>query len=244
MTQSLAESLPGMSPIAWARNLLIKNGWLVNATNLQVIYSWMYAESGGGGGLWNPLNTVQPWPLNGPSRTTNYNSTGVKNYVSYIDGLEAVSNVLHNSTYSGIRFALTAGNDTQDISQAITNSIWGTHFLPLKPLPPGTIGEEMQYVPSPHKPLLPGRSPACRWDPADPYMLRLENGARLENDFVLLGTAGVHLLRIPVQSGLIPTGIAPSIALNGVNRGKYDGKGVLVFTNAQDTYNFYWSNLT
>ena len=54
---------------------------------------------------------------------------GVKNYLSYADGLDANVKVINNGLYSNILAALPRGDDAHNVAQAITNSPWGTGAL-------------------------------------------------------------------------------------------------------------------
>lgn len=132
MTHSLAESLGGGSPVAWATDWLNVAGFPATPENIAVVYSWEWAESGGGGGMWNPLNTTQPWP-----GATNANSVGVKNYLSRLDGLRANAHVIHNGFYPVVVARFTMGNNAPATRDAITASPWGTKVLPLIPVPNG-----------------------------------------------------------------------------------------------------------
>lgn len=237
MTKSLTESLNGLSPISWALDLLDGLGAPHSNSNLQVLYSWMYQESGGGGGMWNPLNTTQQW-----TNTTDYNSSGVKNYASYQDGQAATVRVLHDNAYSQIVLEFHKGDSSNGLIAAITSSIWGTKSLSLKPLPVfnNNLGVEMQIVPSPNPPTLKGRTAAALWNPAKPTELRLENGARMIGDVPYPNVPGVFLWKIPILPGFNCVGIAPSISTAGSNRGRPDGLSVVCFDDHQNTYNALW----
>lgn len=81
----------------------------------------MQAE--GGGAKSNPFNTTQPMP-----GATNYNSVGVKNYVSPEQGIEATIKTLKQDGhgYEKIRKLLRANAPATEIVKAIGNSDWGT----------------------------------------------------------------------------------------------------------------------
>lgn len=204
----------------------------VSFINVQIVYDWIYSESGGGGGMWNPLNTVQPYP-----GATDYNTVGVKNYLSWDDGIAATIIVITDGQYDEIVNALRAGNSVIRLKDAITTSIWGTHILFDRKLP---IGVEMQIIASPHAPIIPGRTPAVLWNPLLPNQLRLENGARMKGDQVT-ADPNVHTIKIVGAGGYAIIGIAPRIYKAGANIGQPDGTGIVVFDDHQDTYDYFWT---
>lgn len=126
MTRSLSETLGGGAPGTWARDFLIVAQLPVTAENVRVVYFWEYAESGGGGGMWNPLNTTQQWP-----GATNANSVGVKNYARRSDGLGANARVIRNGLYGPVIAAFERGDDAAATVAAITSSPWGTRHINL-----------------------------------------------------------------------------------------------------------------
>lgn len=81
----------------------------------------MQAE--GGGAANNPFNTTQPMP-----GATNYNSVGVKNYVSAEQGIEATIKTLkgRGHGYEKIIRLLRANANAVQIVTAIGQSDWGT----------------------------------------------------------------------------------------------------------------------
>jgi hypothetical protein len=134
VTHSLAESLGGGSPLSWAHDWLVVAGFPTSSPNLRVVVAWEYAESGGGGGMWNPLNTTQPWP-----NSTNANSVGVKNYASRADGLGANAHVIHNGLYGPVVAAFDRGTDAAATVAAIVTSPWGTRRIDLGTAPPDPL---------------------------------------------------------------------------------------------------------
>jgi hypothetical protein len=99
------------SETAWISSFLASIGAPLTQANINSVSSWIAKESvypGNGtntGGLYNPLNTTLA-----ESGATNYNSVGVKNYVSEAQGLEAtVATLLGNEDYSDIVDALRNG---------------------------------------------------------------------------------------------------------------------------------------
>jgi hypothetical protein len=71
--------------------------------NQQSMSAWIRHE--GGGGKNNPLNTTEPEP-----GATDFNSVGVKNYVSGSQGVEATIATLMGGGYSDVVGALRSGN--------------------------------------------------------------------------------------------------------------------------------------
>jgi hypothetical protein len=134
VTSSLSESLGGRHPGEWAQTFLatIKKPYTVD--NVRAIESWMLKESGGGGGMFNPLNTTQPWPGSTP-----YNWNGgypVRNYATWSDGISANATAIQNGYYSAILAALGRGNDPHGVLWALNASPWGTHYpIPLLTAP-------------------------------------------------------------------------------------------------------------
>ena len=77
----------GVPQSKWATDFLTALGAPITSENMKAITAWEAAESGGGGGHFNPLNTTEIEPGN-----TAYNSNGgdpVKNYTSYEQGIQA-----------------------------------------------------------------------------------------------------------------------------------------------------------
>lgn len=99
------------SKIAWTTALLTAIGAPATAANIKSVNSWIDKESvypGNGhntGGLFNPLNTTRT-----ASGATDYNSVGVKNYVSEAQGLSATVATLLQSNYTDVVNALRSGN--------------------------------------------------------------------------------------------------------------------------------------
>jgi hypothetical protein len=99
------------SETAWITSLLASIGAPPTQANINSISSWIAKESvypGNGvntGGLYNPLNTTLA-----EGGASNYNSVGVKNYISEVQGLEATVQTLLGGQYSDIVDALRSGN--------------------------------------------------------------------------------------------------------------------------------------
>jgi hypothetical protein len=115
------------TPDQWAAAFLSKAGISPNKYNVKAVSTWERYE----GGHWhnrakyNPLNTTQKMDDRDPSM----NSSGVKIYESWDEGLQASVNTLNNGRYGAIRKALAGGND-KDILNAISKSPWGTKNMP------------------------------------------------------------------------------------------------------------------
>jgi hypothetical protein len=103
----------------WATDLLNRLGMPVTSENVKALAAWAQAEGTKAG--FNPLATTQSMP-----GASSFNSVGVKNYVSYADGLQATVQTLTNGRYANILAALRAGNSSIAVAQAVANSPWGT----------------------------------------------------------------------------------------------------------------------
>jgi hypothetical protein len=113
----------GVDPVQWAKDFLTRLNAPITSENMRAITAWEKAE--GTAARFNPLATTQ----SGFDGETNFNSVGVKNYMSYADGLDANVKVINNGLYSNILAALQRGDDAHSVAQAITNSPWGTGAL-------------------------------------------------------------------------------------------------------------------
>lgn len=102
--------------------------------NLWALVSWMQAE--GGSAKWNPLNTTQEM-----AQATDYNWVGVKNYVSFEQGVAATVKTLNYGAdrglygYKPIRRRLRKNAWAYWTLRAVEKSIWGTGGLALRCLP-------------------------------------------------------------------------------------------------------------
>jgi hypothetical protein len=106
----------------WAHDFLSRLGLPVTSENVRAMVAWQQAE--GTRAQFNPLATTQNMP-----GATQFNSVGVKNYVTYGDGLTANIKAITNGRYPNILAALKAGNNADAVAQAIANSPWGTGGL-------------------------------------------------------------------------------------------------------------------
>lgn len=234
MTRSLTESLGGGTPQAWAVDWLHAAGFPQTASNITVVYSWEYAESSGGGGMWNPLNTTQ----GGYPGESDFNSVGVKNYAARVHGLEANAKVIHNGFYPAAVQAFQRGDDAPTTIRAITSSPWGTRRIVLRVPPDGPLPverHEMQLIAGPHKPTVPGRTPAAVWDVTHPNQVTLTNGQSIREDQPAGGDRRVW--RPPVPAGCSGIGITPTVD----RKGRPDGKGIVFQDDHDDTYVGLWS---
>lgn len=109
----------------WAKSFLQKLGKPVTTANVQAMTTWMAYE----GGQWhnsahyNPLNTTQP-----AAGASNMNSVGVKSYKSWDQGFQATVDTINNGRYGNILSALSKGDSTGAVLNAINKSPWGTHI--------------------------------------------------------------------------------------------------------------------
>lgn len=90
--------------------------------------AWELAESGmrkcdgTDGAEWNPYNTTQPWP-----GATDFNSVHVKNYPTYVEGVQATVKTLTNGFYVDLLATMRRDDVTaQEVANAIAASPWGT----------------------------------------------------------------------------------------------------------------------
>jgi len=235
VTTSLAQTLGGGKPESWALDFLLRAQLPPSEPNLQVVYSWEFAESAGGGGMWNPLNTTEQWP-----NTTDFNSVGVKNYATREDGLNATAKVIHEHYYTQVIASFERASSALATKFFIEASPWGTRHIVLLPLPtlPNVGDDTMQLVASPHKPSIPGRSPAAIWDPAHPNIIRLTNGASIAGD---RAGVGERIWEPPIPPGCTGIGLAPTVHTGGLRKGEPDGKGVFLQDDHGDTYGGQWS---
>lgn len=107
------------------KTILIRIGAPVTKNNLSYLWGWRQAE--GGHAAFNPFNTTQKAPGAG-----NYNSVGVKNYVSEDQGIEATVKTLLNGRYNQIIEALRSDSDPMETAEALVASPWGTGELAKK----------------------------------------------------------------------------------------------------------------
>lgn len=213
MTHSLSESLAGASPIGWAVEWLEVAGFPGTPSNVRAVLAWMSAESAGGGGMFNPLNTTQ----GGYAGETNANSVGVKNYRTRADGLAANAKVIHNGLYGPVVAAFQRGDSARAVVDAIVRSPWGTRHIVLgdvpnvpTPAPPANTGGDLLTTVAFAKPATNGRRPTARPVPQFDAVL-LENGARVRGDVA----SGVNHTWIPAELPHIGCRLVDIAALGG-----------------------------
>lgn len=104
--------------VKMAADILRQLHYPVTTGNIEALLAWHQAE--GGSASFNIFNTTQP-----AAGASNYNSVGVKNYVSYQQGLSATVATLRNGYYPEILAALKA-NNPYGVAQGLENEPWGT----------------------------------------------------------------------------------------------------------------------
>ena len=118
----------------WAAKFLRALGAPVTRNNLVVMVAWQSAE--GTMASWNPLATTYPMP-----GATDFNSVGVKNYTSLVQGIKAIILTLGspNYGYEAVMADLRASADPVVTAEAINASSWchgcsgGQYVLDLVP---------------------------------------------------------------------------------------------------------------
>ncbi len=112
----------------FARALLPKVGARTTKRNLVALVAWQRAE--GIAGKFNPLNTTQDM-----EGATDFNSVGVKNYRSFLQGVEASAKTLNYGAdrglygYRVIRKRLRGNSFAWLTLRAVERSAWGTGGL-------------------------------------------------------------------------------------------------------------------
>jgi hypothetical protein len=114
------------TPRSFARAVLRAEGDPRTPANVCAIVSWEAAEGGhwNNTAAYNPLNTTQPEPGSSPM-----NPVGVQSYTSWHEGLRATVDTLNNGNYPGILAALSAGDDAQEVANAVGAAPWGTGWF-------------------------------------------------------------------------------------------------------------------
>ena len=102
--------------------------------NMKFMYAWRQAE--GGKAKNNPFNTTQPKPnstfYNCLKKGTSGCKSGVRNYMSSKDGIDATIKTLQNGRYKNILDSLKNGTSAEQTAMALKSSPWGTGQLALK----------------------------------------------------------------------------------------------------------------
>ena len=123
------------------RAVLAGVGAPASEENLVFMEAWRKAE--GGSATFNPFNTTMPAP-----GATNYNSVGVKNYISKEQGIDATIRTLRKGYYTKIIESLRQRDDASASAAALAASPWGTGALAQKVLSrPGFSPTSIYYLP-------------------------------------------------------------------------------------------------
>lgn len=102
----------------WCKDFLTAIGNTSPSTDtLNWIIGWTKIESAPPGAMYNLLNTTQHMP-----GSTNFNSVGVQNFVSYAQGIDANRIVLENGLYPALLAALRT-DDTQSLGINATHTV-------------------------------------------------------------------------------------------------------------------------
>lgn len=117
----------GVDPARFSRDVLARIGAPVTSQNMAVMQAWIKAE--GTKAQFNPLATVRR-----AEGATDFNSVGVKNFVSYEQGVDTTVGAITNGLYDDVIAALRRGNDAFAVADAIEASPWGTGGLVRKVL--------------------------------------------------------------------------------------------------------------
>ena len=116
------------------KSILKGIGAPITDENMKFLYAWRQAE--GGKARNNPFNTTQSKP-----GSTFYNclkkgvsgcKSGVRNYLSSQDGIDATVRTIKNGRYQNIINSLKSGDSAEKSAQALKSSPWGTGELALK----------------------------------------------------------------------------------------------------------------
>ncbi len=121
----------GVEPRQWAQDFLTRLGMPTTGENIRAVVAWQQAE--GTAARYNPLATTQ----GGFEGATKFNSVGVKNYLTYDDGIAANVRAITNGRYANILAALRQGTSAQAVARAIKDSPWGSGDLVLRVLEAG-----------------------------------------------------------------------------------------------------------
>ena len=116
------------------KSILKGIGVPITDENMKFFYAWRQAE--GGKARNNPFNTTQSKP-----GSTFYNclkkgvsgcKSGVRNYLSSQDGIDATVRTIKNGRYQNIINSLKSGDSAEKSALALKSSPWGTGELALK----------------------------------------------------------------------------------------------------------------
>jgi hypothetical protein len=116
------------------KSILKGLGAPITDETMKLFYAWRQAE--GGKARNNPFNTTQSKP-----GSTFYNclkkgvsgcKSGVRNYLSSQDGVDATVRTIKNGRYQNIINSLKSGDSAEKSALALKSSPWGTGELALK----------------------------------------------------------------------------------------------------------------
>ena len=116
------------------KSILKGIGAPISDENMKFFYAWRQSE--GGKARNNPFNTTQSKP-----GSTFYNclkkgvsgcKSGVRNYLSSQDGIDATVRTIKNGRYQNIINSLKSGDSAEKSALALKSSPWGTGELALK----------------------------------------------------------------------------------------------------------------
>jgi hypothetical protein len=110
--------------ITWGKNFLRGIGAPYNAQTDMFLRAWAQAE--GSAARNNPFATTQEMP-----GSTNFNSVGVQNYLTWQSGVEATVKTINNPDYGYEKFlaAIRAGVSARTMAFELSKSRWGTGAL-------------------------------------------------------------------------------------------------------------------
>lgn len=108
----------------FAEQFLLELATPVNNHTLYAILAWMEGE--GTKARNNPLATTRS-----RTNTTEFNSAGVKNYMTFADGMGATMDTIHLAPYKKLRAEILRGTSAHAICKLIVSSPWGTAAVPL-----------------------------------------------------------------------------------------------------------------
>ena len=106
---------------AFARDVLALGGWPTHQSNHTALVCAFAGE--GTKARFNPWATTRPEP-----GATDFNTSHVKNYVSWEQGVKATVDTLKNGNYQEIIDCLRRHDAAAVTLAAIDASPWGTHF--------------------------------------------------------------------------------------------------------------------
>lgn len=183
-----------------------------DARTVNFVASWTLGENTRA--KYNPLATTQPM-----AGGTNFNSVGVKNYITHEEGIQASVKTLTNGRYPSILEGLR-NNDPERAVNALELGTWGTGlgFTTLwrlgdhrnEMLLSHPAGDTPETPPQP--PWGPGGGGGGSWDdpvPPDPYAT-MNDGKRLR--FILVGVLFVGIAIVITLKTYVPGGDIAALA--------------------------------